>query len=137
MIKENVKKVWFNDGYYDFNKSAFIPQTTESTLIYIDRPMHMKVNKKKQQEIIDTLLYPILNLSMELVNYYLWIIRMAMSCDISYKKFYEITGLRDCGKSKLIILLQYAFEKYTEIVSGQSLYLKRGDVSTKDLAFFN
>ena len=40
-----------NDGYYDFNKSAFIPQTTESTLIYIDRPMHMKVNKKKQQEI--------------------------------------------------------------------------------------
>ena len=135
MIKENVKKVWFNDGYYDFNKRAFIPQTTESTLIYIDRPMHMKVNKKKQQEIIDTLLFPILNKSMELVNYYLWIIRMAMSCDISYKKFYEITGLRDCGKSKLIILLQHAFEKYTEIVSGQSLYLKRGDVSTKDLAF--
>jgi hypothetical protein len=135
IINENKGRVWFADGYFDFNTEEWVPTTNERTGIFIDRPMCSKSNPKIRAEIKEKILLKLFNNREDLANYYLYTLRLALECKISIKKFYEITGKRDCGKSILIKVLQICFGQYVAVLSIGNFYIKKGDTESRDLGF--
>lgn len=135
LIDENKHRIWFSDGYYDFRLKDFVKTTTERTGIFIDKPMCSKSNATIRADIRRKILLKLFNNRGDLANYYLYTLRLALECKISIKKFYEITGKRDCGKSILIKVLQICFGDYVSVLSIGNFYIKKGDTESKDLGF--
>jgi len=135
IIDENKYRIWFNDGYYNSISREFVKTTNERTCLYIDRPMCSVSDTAIRADIRAKILLKLFNCRDDLADYYLYTIRMAMECKVSIKKFYEITGKRDCGKSILIKMLENCFGSYVSVLSIGNFYIKQGDNESRDLGF--
>ena len=135
LIEENKHRLWFNDGYYNFTTREFVKTGNERTGLYIDRPMCPVSNPAHRADIKSKILLKLFNCREDLVDYYLYALRMALECKISIKRFYEIVGKRDCGKSILIKMLQACFGGYVVPLSITNFYVKKSDNESKDMGF--
>lgn len=128
---ETLFKLFFKNGYYDFQKKEFIKGKYNRTFIKIERDYNNKKNKKANKIIYDKILNPVFSIEsdkeeqqIKLMKYYLYRLSRIIAGNIGDKKYILLQGLRDCGKGVLSDLIMNCFERYVKITNAENFEYK-------------
>lgn len=126
-----LKKLCFNNGYYDFNKSEFINNFDDiETNIKIDIDFPER-DEKIINNIYDKILNPIFG--SELTSPFLHFISRVIAGESQDKLWSICLGERDCGKGVISDLLSNTFQNYVCSINANSLKVDKnnGDEAKK------
>jgi hypothetical protein len=131
----SIKKLFFKDGYYDFNTRSFVkslaPEHSLTTIrLSYDFPVRIDADVLEVKEkIFQTTISDDLDICN---NYYQYIAR-AVAGEITDKNWLIGMGFRDCGKSSCITANEYTFEKYCKSANANCFLLDNssGDENKK------
>lgn len=131
IYNSTLKKLCFNDGYYDFNQMKFINNfdNIETNIkINIDFP---KRNDNDINSIYEKILNPIFG--GELLQPFLHFISRVMAGESQDKLWSICLGERDCGKGVISDLLSNTFQNYVCSINANSLKIDKnnGDEAKK------
>jgi len=131
---ETLFKLYFKNGYYDFQKKEFFKGKYNRTFIKIERDYTPKINKKARKSIYDKILNPVFSiesdkeeLQIKLMKYYLYRLSRVIAGNIGDKKYILLQGLRDCGKGVLSDLIMNCFERYVKITNAENFEYKNNN----------
>ena len=130
--KASKGKLFFNNGYWDFDGNRFFNYGGD-TLIQMSKNFNPKKNDDIRKQIYDRVLNPIFN-NEHNRDWWLYITaRMIAGCRED-KCIYNIKGERDCGKGVLSQLLENGFEKYIYTLDLAAFAQKknRGDAAREN-----
>jgi hypothetical protein len=126
-----LKKICFNNGYYDFNKSKFINNFDDietNIKIVMDFP-------ERDDNIINDVYEKVLNpiFGGELLTPFLHFISRVMAGESQDKLWSICLGERDCGKGVISDLLSNTFQNYVCSINANSLKIDKnnGDEAKK------
>jgi hypothetical protein len=126
-----LKKLCFNNGYYDFSKSQFINNFDDiETNIKINMDFPER-NDKDINDIYDKILNPIFG--PELLQPFLHFISRVIAGESQDKLWSICLGERDCGKGVISDLLSNTFQNYVCSINANSLKIDKnnGDEAKK------
>lgn len=122
-------KLYFKNGYYDFNTSSF-EKNDMNSFINISRELSMKSNPDIRKQIYEKVLDPIFSIEnddnterIQLRDFYLKTIARIMAGCIEDKNWLAGTGERNCGKGLLSDLLKFTFEEYVGSTNAENFLL--------------
>lgn len=131
---ETLFKLFFKNGYYDFQKKEFIKGKFNRTFVKIERDYNSKKNKKANKIIFDKILNPVFSiesnkdeLQTKLMKYYLYRLSRVIAGNIGDKKYILLQGLRDCGKGVLSDLIMNCFERYVKTTNAENFEYKNSN----------
>jgi hypothetical protein len=139
---DTLGKIYFNNGYYDFDKSKFVKGKYNKSFIKIEYDYSDVIEEKYYTEVYNKLLNPVFcvddNLGeakkktqTELLNHFLYKISRIMAGKIEDKEWILLEGMRDCGKGAICDLLKNSFEGYVKATNSGNFVYK---ASTTDSA---
>lgn len=132
-IFESTKsKIFFSNGYFDFEKKSFVEVEFKETMKIINREFNAKKNKKVREEIYNKVLNPIFGidnekkdeLNVRLLKYFLHRIARCIAGHYEDKKWLLFQGLRNCGKGVISALLKNSFTEYIASVDSSNFILR-------------
>lgn len=123
-------KIYFKNGYYDFNTSSF-EKNDMNSFVNISRELSMKSNPDIRNQIYEKVLDPIFSIEnnndnterIQLRDFYLKTIARVMAGCIEDKNWLACTGERNCGKGLLSDLLKFTFEEYIGSTNAENFLL--------------
>ena len=130
--EKTVRKIYFNNGYYDFNTHTFEPNDRNS-FINITRDLTFERRPDVEKEIYMRVLDPIFTVVDGAENYDLrvkirdaWMTKMSriMGGFVEDKEAVINSGERNCGKGLLSDTLKFAFEDYVGASNSENFTLK-------------
>lgn len=128
---ETLFKLFFKNGYYDFQKREFFKGKFNRTFVKIERDYKEKKNKKASKQIYEKILNPVFSIESEkddqqikLMKYYLYRLSRVIAGNIGDKRYILLQGLRDCGKGVLSDLIMNCFERYVKITNAENFEYK-------------
>jgi len=142
--EETRLKLYFDNGYYDFNEDKFIEGNYNKTFVKINRNYNPKRNKQIENKIYQKILYPIFSIEdleddkirNQLLEFYLYRISRIMAGHIEDKSFLVLEGQRNCGKGLLSDLLAKSFEEYVKTTNIENFIdSNRGSDPAKALSW--
>jgi len=131
IYNSTLKKICFNNGYYDFSKSVFINNFDDiETNIKIDMDF-----PERDDNIINDIYEKVLNpiFGGELLTPFLHFISRVMAGESQDKLWSICLGERDCGKGVISDLLSNTFQNYVCSINANSLKIDKnnGDEAKK------
>jgi hypothetical protein len=117
------KKIYFNNGYYDFIDGKF-KNDDRDTFIVIERDFDSEDDEEVQKEIFDKILNPIFGGDEKLLNSWLYEISQCMAGNIDRKNWYCLEGMRNCGKGMLTDALVNSFGRYMGVTNSDNFQYK-------------
>jgi len=130
--KESKGKLFFENGYWDFNARRF-NEYGSATLVTIQTKINLISNPELRKQIQDRILSPIFNDFVK-QDWFMYIVsRMIAGCRED-KSIYIVTGKRDCGKGVLSLLLENCFKKYISTIDLSVFAVKtsKGDAGREN-----
>ncbi len=122
----NLKKICFDDGYYDFTKRRFIKGFNSiMTTKKISRGYPMKI-QKDIDIVYKEILNPIFDDDIEFRDYFLHYIARGLAGHIEDKAWAVGQGERNSGKGVLGGFLNNAFECYVSTTNSENFIMKQG-----------
>lgn len=128
---ETLFKLFFKNGYYDFQKKEFFKGKYNRTFVKIERDYSIKKNKKANKKIYENILNPVFSIEsdkdeqqIKLMKYYLYRLSRVIAGNIGDKRYILLQGLRDCGKGVLSDLIMNCFERYVKITNAENFEYK-------------
>ena len=129
-------KLFFLNGYYDFNKKEFVKNSecgnSNKTFIKINKKFKKSNNPELRKLIEKKIFHPIFTIKddndkerIELYNYFKYSTAHYLAGDISLKRWSLFTGLRNSGKGIIGDLLKNCFEKYVMTTNSGNFNFKK------------
>lgn len=126
-------KIFFNNGYYDFEKNKFIYGKFNKTFIKIDRDYIQTNNENIRKQIYNKVLNPVFSIDdeekdktqKELLNYFLYSLSHIIAGDVERKRFIVFQGLRNSGKGVISSLIENCFGKYIKTTNSGNFEFKK------------
>lgn len=137
--EKSLLKIYFENGYYDFNCMEFFEDGDET---FIRAPISLDLNSdpKIRAEIYKRVLHPIFTIKegrddfndrTDLMRYMMTGMSKMMAGNVALKKWFLATGMRDSGKGVLAELLKSCFGKYVGFSGSSNFKMKTGDIDAK------
>lgn len=132
--EDTLKKIYFNNGFYDFKKQEFITDKTMfKTTNMISYNLNMKSNNNIRNEIMNKVFKPVFGLEddlkdktrKELMDYFLQRLSRMIAGHIEDKKWIVMCGLRNCGKGVISDLLKKTFQCYIKTTNSDNFMYKK------------
>ena len=134
-------KIFFNNGYYDFNNNSFIKNNEDSnkTFIKINKNLNITSQLEVRKEIYEKVLFPVFSIDgnqdinldcyqdneqYELMEYFLYISSQMIAGNVELKKWALFEGLRNSGKGVLGDLLKNCFGSYVKSTNSSNFNFK-------------
>jgi len=135
---DTLGKIYFNNGYYDFNQSKFIKGKYNKSFIKIEYDYKDDIEEKYYNEVYEKLLNPVFcvdnnpsKTQQELLNHFLYKLSRQIAGKIGDKEWLLLEGMRDCGKGAICDMLKNSFEGYVKATNSSNFIYK---ASTTDSA---
>ena len=128
IFDDSLKKIYFNNGFYDITKNEFIKSKKLNTFKKINLDYDFKEYKEEQKYLYNKLFKPIFTIRKkredykiryELYNNFLFHLSRALFGCIEDKNWLSFEGLRDCGKGVISDLIKKTFGEYIGITNGE------------------
>lgn len=125
----NLKKICFENGYYDFTKGVFIKGFDD---IMTMKKIHRGFPKRIQKDIdklYEEILNPIFDDNIEFRNYFLYYIARGLAGHIEDKAWAVGSGCRNSGKGVIGDLCKNSFGAYVSTTNSENFTMKAGQRS--------
>lgn len=124
------RKLYFANGYLDFELNKFITTGIRDTFIYIHRDYNPKSDPKIRQEIYDRILNPIFSTRIgqeqeQLRDNFLYNMGRVMAGDVEMKKWFTMEGLKNTGKGVLSDGFSNTFGPYVRTINAGNFTYKK------------
>lgn len=139
---DTIKKLYFNNGYYDFKLKEFITDKTKfKTFNKNNYDLDLKTNNKVREEIIKKVFAPIFGVDtlpedeerFQLMEHFLHRLARLMAGCYEDKIWISLKGERDCGKGVISDLLSKTFDGYVGTVNTKNFITKKYNSGNADL----
>jgi len=142
-------KIYFKNGYYDFEKNEFKEGRYNKSFIKIDYDYNNQIlnNQSSIDEVYDKLLNPIFSIhkdnseevnkiNEQLRDNCLYRLSRMLACKLEDKNWILLEGMRNCGKGALCDALKNSFQKYVKTTNAENfIYKKTSTDSAKALSW--
>lgn len=132
MFENTKQKIFFNNGYYDFEQNKFIDSLKGvNTAIIINRDFNNESNSSIRKDIFDKVFYPIFGIrskdsnEYKLLEYYLHTLARAVAGHYDDKRWLLFEGLRNSGKGVLSDLITHTFGDYVQATNSDNFISKK------------
>ena len=128
IFDDSLRKVYFNNGYYDIIKNKFIKTNKLNTFKKINFDYDNKPYKEEEKFLYKKVFEPIFTIKRsredfktrkDLFKNFLFHLSRALFGCIEDKNWLSFEGLRDCGKGVICDLIKKTFGEYIGITNGE------------------
>lgn len=142
IFNDTIRKLYWNNGFYDFEKQEFITDKSKfKTFNKISYDLEMQSNESVRKEIFNKILYPMFGIDnieedkeqFNLMEYFLHRLARFMAGCYEDKKWITLMGQRDCGKGVISDLLSKSFGSYISTISSKNFIAKKQNNGNPDL----
>ena len=128
LFNSNLKKICFDDGFYDFEKSEYIKGFDDIiTMKKIHRGFPIK-NDKYIEKVKTEILNPIFDDNIEFRDYFLYYIARGLAGHIEDKAWGVGQGSRNSGKGVIGDLVKNSFGGYVLTTNSENFTMKSGNI---------
>lgn len=143
IFDDSLYKLCFQNGYIDFKTLTFETDYTKcKTTNVVPYDLVFESNPVIRGQLLEKVFKPIFGVCdsdgdtdrEELMNHFLYRLSRVMAGHIEDKRWFLLTGMRDCGKGVLCDLLKNTFEFYIRTTSASNFIFKKsnGDCSKEN-----
>jgi len=132
-------KLFFKNGYYDFETSKFNYGEFNMTFFKIDFDYNENSDPEVEQEILEKIFFPMFGIDFEdhdtpegllrrkLLRRLLYTVARMVAGNVEDKSWLIIQGLRNCGKGVLYDILENSFGDYITTTNSGNFLSKRAE----------
>lgn len=129
IFDSSLKKLFFENGYYDIVKKKFFYEKNLNTFKIINKEWDGLEYKEEQKELYEKIFKPVFTIKegrddyeirTKLYKNFMYHLARAVFGCIEDKNWISFEGLRDCGKGAICDLLKKTFNDYIGICNGET-----------------
>ena len=130
IFDSSLKKLFFQNGYFDSNERKFIYQKQKNTFKIIEKKFDEKKDYKEEKKMLfEKIFKPVFTIEEErpdfeirtkLYKNFMYQLSRALFGCIEDKNWFSLEGMRDCGKGAICDLLKKTFGDYIGTCNGET-----------------
>ena len=137
--RETHKKIFFKNGYFDFELKKFVEGSFNRTFVKIDRDYTESNDTSLRDSINKKIFHPIFTIDdtddreerIQLYKYFMHSTAHNLAGDVSRKKWTLLQGMRNSGKGIIGDLLKNSFQDYVMTTNSSNFSIKKGVVDSQ------